>query len=46
MAWMRTVAGRLKPDYRYSAEIVYNNFPWPEPTEAQKKQYLEPPNHS
>jgi len=28
-AWMRTVAGRLKSDYRYSAQIVYNNFPWP-----------------
>ena len=30
MSWMRTVAGRLKSDYRYSASIVYNNFPWPE----------------
>ena len=29
MAWMRAVAGRLKSDYRYSAKIVYNNFPWP-----------------
>ncbi len=29
MAWMRVVAGRLKSDYRYSAAIVYNNFPWP-----------------
>ena len=29
MAWMRTVAGRLKSDYRYSKDIVYNNFPWP-----------------
>lgn len=28
MSWMRTVAGRLKSDYRYSASIVYNNFPW------------------
>lgn len=38
MAWMRAVAGRLKSDYRYSKDIVYNNFPWPEhPTEAQKK---------
>ena len=36
MAWMRTVAGRLKSDYRYSGKVVYNNFPWPEPTEAQK----------
>lgn len=33
-SWMRTVCGRLKSDYRYSAGIVYNNFPWPEhPTE-------------
>ena len=30
MAWMRAVAGRLKSDYRYSAAVVYNNFPWPE----------------
>ena len=36
MAWMRTVAGRLKSDYRYSAKIVYNNFPWPNPTDAQR----------
>lgn len=37
MAWMRTVAGRLKSDYRYSAKIVYNNFPWPKVTEEQRK---------
>lgn len=36
MAWMRTVAGRLKSDYRYSKDIVYNNFPWPAPTPEQK----------
>lgn len=36
MAWMRVVCGRLKSDYDYSAKIVYNNFPWPTPTEAQK----------
>lgn len=36
MAWMRAVAGRLKSDYRYSKEIVYNNFPWPTPTDAQR----------
>jgi hypothetical protein len=35
-AWMRAVCGRLKSDYRYSNTIVYNNFPWPNPTEAQK----------
>lgn len=36
MAWMRAVCGRLKSDYRYSKDVVYNNFPWPTPTEAQK----------
>lgn len=36
-AWMRTVCGRLKSDYRYSAGIVYNNFPWPEPNEKQQQ---------
>lgn len=36
MAWVRAVCGRLKSDYRYSKDIVYNNFPWPTPTEAQK----------
>lgn len=35
MAWMRVVCGRLKSDYSYSP-AVYNNFPWPSPTEAQK----------
>lgn len=38
MAWMRTVCGRLKSDYRYSKDIVYNNFPWPNPTDAQKEK--------
>lgn len=36
MAWVRTVCGRLKSDYRYSNTIVYNNFPWCEPTPEQK----------
>lgn len=36
MAWMRAVCGRLKSDYRYSNTVVYNNFPWPAPTDAQK----------
>lgn len=40
MAWMRAVCGRLKSDYRYSKDIVYNNFPWPEPT-AQQRQKIE-----
>ena len=35
MAWMRVVCGRLKSDYRYSKDIVYNNFPWPNPTDEQ-----------
>ena len=36
MAWMRAVCGRIKGDYRYTSDIVYNNFPWCEPTEVQK----------
>lgn len=40
MAWMRTVAGRLKSDYRYSSGIVYNNFPWPNPSEKQKNNII------
>ena len=36
MAWVRTVCGRLKSDYRYSKDIVYNNFPWCTPTKEQK----------
>ena len=36
MAWVRAVCGRLEMRYRYSKEIVYNNFPWPTPTEEQK----------
>jgi hypothetical protein len=35
MAWTRYVCGRLKSDYRYSKDIVYNNFPWPDPAEKQ-----------
>jgi len=42
MAWVRSVCGRLKSDYRYSKDIVYNNFPWPEnPTEKQKQAIEE-----
>lgn len=36
MSWMRAVCGRLKSDYRYSKEIVYNTFPWPDTTDDQK----------
>lgn len=38
MAWVRAVAGRLEMRYRYSASIVYNNFPWPELDEKQKER--------
>ncbi|GHN38469.1 hypothetical protein ME793_16990 [Lactobacillus delbrueckii] len=41
MSWMRMVAGRMKSDYQYSKELVYNNFPWPTPTEEQKKKIAE-----
>jgi hypothetical protein len=36
MAWLRQIGGRLKSDYRYSAGIVYNTFPWPEATDTQR----------
>ena len=36
MSWMRVVCGRLKSDYSYSNTVVYNNFPWPTPTDAQR----------
>ena len=36
MAWMRMICGRLEMRFRYSKEVVYNNFPWPTPTDAQK----------
>ncbi len=38
MAWMRAVCGRLEMRYRYSNTIVYNNFPWCEPTDVQKSK--------
>lgn len=38
MGWVRTVAGRIKSDYRYSAKVVYNNFPWPKVNEEQRKK--------
>ena len=41
MAWMRTVAGRLEMRYRYSAQIVYNNFPWPEAPTDQQREAIE-----
>ena len=36
-AWTRVVCGRLKSDYRYSKDIVYNNFPWPERSVSDAK---------
>lgn len=41
MAWMRAVCGRLKSDYRYSKDVVFNNFPWPNPTDEQKAKIEE-----
>lgn len=41
MAWMRVVCGRLKSDYRYSKDVVYNNFPWPTPTDEQRKKITQ-----
>ena len=41
MAWVRAVCGRIKSDYRYSNDIVYNNFPWCKPTAEQKKKIEE-----
>ncbi|MBQ8798632.1 MAG: class I SAM-dependent DNA methyltransferase [Lachnospiraceae bacterium] len=38
MSWMRAVAGRLEMRYRYSKDIVYNNFPWPTPIEELRKK--------
>ena len=40
-AWMRTVCGRLKSDYRYSNTIVYNNYPWPKAPSSEARQALE-----
>ena len=37
-AWTRTICGRLKSDYSYSNTVVYNNFPFPAPTEEQKQK--------
>ena len=38
MAWVKTVCGRIKSDYRYSIKTVYNNFPWPTPSDVQKEK--------
>ncbi len=41
MTWVRYVCGRLKGDYRYSNNIVYNNFPWPENVSEEKKKKVK-----
>lgn len=41
MAWMRAICGRLKSDYSYTVNHVYNNFPWPEPSEQQKQKIIQ-----
>ena len=38
MAWTRVVCGKLKSDYRYSNTVVYNNYPWPQPSDSQRNQ--------
>ncbi len=41
MAWVKYVCGRIKSDFRYSNDIVYNNFPWPESPTDKQKQAIE-----
>ncbi|MCC8079254.1 MAG: methylase, partial [Oscillospiraceae bacterium] len=41
MAWTRAITGRLEMRYQYSSAVVYNNFPWPEPTEEQRAKIEE-----
>ena len=41
MAWMKTVCGRMKSDYRYSGNMAYNNYPWPDATTAQQEKITE-----
>lgn len=41
MAWLRTIGGRIKNDYRYSVGVVYNNFPWPMPSKRQRFNIME-----
>ena len=41
MTWMRVVCGRLKSDYRYSKDVVYNNFPWPEVNDEQRERITQ-----
>ena len=41
MAWVNQVSGRLKSDYQWSVKLVYNNFPWPDPADAQRLRVNE-----
>ena len=41
MAWLKTTCGRIKSDYRYSKDVVYNNFPWPENPMQKQKDMVE-----
>ncbi|SDD74917.1 class I SAM-dependent DNA methyltransferase [Aquimonas voraii] len=41
MAWMRYTCGRMKSDFSYSRDIVYNNFPWPEPLDDKARSAIE-----
>lgn len=41
MIWVKNVCGRIKSDYRYSNELVYNNYPWPENTSEKQKEAIE-----
>jgi hypothetical protein len=41
MAWTRITCGRLKSDYRYSAKLTYNTFPWPQTPTDKQKQAIE-----
>ena len=45
MAWMRVTASRLESRYRYLKNLVYNNFPWPEPTKEQKEMIIKTANN-
>ncbi len=41
MAWMRYTCGRMKSDYQYSSQIVYNNYPWPQAPSARQRESVE-----
>ena len=41
MSWVKYICGRIKSDYRYSIDIVYNNYPWPENPSDKQKEAIE-----